>query len=108
MASPEDLATLRQLINEFDDTNGWTDDYLNGLIDGGLTLNKAAGSVWTIKAGRFSALVDVTESGSSRKMSDLHKNALAMARYYSGADAAEAEETAPTGPVIQRIRRSFP
>lgn len=107
MASPEQLAALRKLINEPDDTNGWTDDYLGGLIDGGLTLNAAAGSVWTTKAGQFSTLVDVSESGSSRKLSDLHKNALTMARYYQGADAAEEEATELPGPVVRRIRRGF-
>lgn len=108
MASPEGIAALRKLINEPDDTNGWTDDYLGGILDSGLTLNAAAGSVWTTKAGQFSTLVDVSESGSSRKLSDLHKNALTMAKFYQGADAAAAEDILPTGPIIQRIRRGFP
>lgn len=107
MASPEQIAALRQLINEPDDTNGWTDDSLGGLIDSGLTLNGAAGSVWNIKAGQYSSLVDVSESGSSRKLGDLHKNALAMALRFRALDAEEAETAEPAGIVIQRIRRGF-
>lgn len=45
-------------------------------------LDASAAQVWEIRAGRYHGLVDISESGSSRKMSDLHKNALAMAATY--------------------------
>lgn len=38
--------------------------------------------IWREKAGRWAHLVDVSESGSSRKFSDLSKNAAAMAKMY--------------------------
>lgn len=47
-------------------------------------VNTAAATVWEGKAAGFANLVDVSESGSSRKMSDLYKNAVAMASYYRG------------------------
>lgn len=107
MASLEDIATLRELINEPDDSNGWTDERLGGLLDSGLTLNGAAGRAWVLKAGQYSTLVDVAESGSSRKLGDMHKNALAMAARYQALEEAEGEAVAPSGPIIQRIRRGF-
>lgn len=54
----------------------WTDG--EGVTD----LNMAVAVVWEIKAGRYAELVDVTEAGSSRKLSDLSKNALAMSTKY--------------------------
>lgn len=42
----------------------------------------AAAQVWEIRAGKYHGLVNITESGSSRNMGDLHKNALAMAQTY--------------------------
>lgn len=47
-------------------------------------LSKAAVLGWQIKAADYANLVDVAEGNSSRAMSDLHKNALAMVKYYSG------------------------
>ena len=106
MASPEDIAKLRLLIGEPDDSNGWTDEKLADIIDASSSLNDAASKVWVSKAGTYSSLVDVSESGSSRKLSDMHRNALTMAEYFK--DAEEASVPAPTSyPVIQRIRRGF-
>lgn len=50
--------------------------------DGVVNVNALVAAIWRIKAARFSELVDVSEAGSSRKFSDLHKNALAMAATY--------------------------
>lgn len=104
MASPEDIATLRGLVGEPDDSNGWTDEKLGDIIDGETSLNLAASKVWVLKAGQFAHLVDVSESGSSRKLSDLRKNAMEMGSYYAGLGAPVPVADVP---VIQRIRRGF-
>lgn len=106
MASLEDLTTLREYVNEPDDTNGWTDDRLSGILDAGLTPYSAAGRVWALKAGQYSTLVDVSESGSTRKLSDLRKNAMEMAKHYNGLEV-ESVEVISDRPVVQRIRRGF-
>jgi hypothetical protein len=107
VASPEDIAALRDLISEPDDSNGWTDERLGGLLDSGLTLNAAAGKAWVLKAGTFATLVDVSESGSSRKLSDLRKNAMEMGSYYSGLDGSDVVVPDSDRPIVQRIRRGF-
>lgn len=79
----EDLAVLRHYIDEPEQTI-YGDAFLIDVIarnDG--NLNAAAAEVWGMKAARFSKLVDVTESGSSRKLSDKAKNAQSMAAYYA-------------------------
>lgn len=105
MATEEQIFELRGLISEPDDSNGWTDERLSSLIDGTATMNAAAARGWLLKAGEYASLVDVSESGSSRKLSDLRKNAMEMSQYYGSLDGAAT----PThsGPVIGRIRRTF-
>jgi hypothetical protein len=103
MADENQIAELRLLVGEPDDSNGWTDEQLAAAIDVTGTLEGAAARVWSSKAATFSQLVDVSESGSSRKLSDLHKNALTMAERYRN----QAQASVVTGPVIHRIRRGF-
>jgi hypothetical protein len=106
MATVEQVAELRRLINEPDDTNGWTDEILDDLIDANATLNASAKAVWVAKASTYSTLVDVSESGSSRKLGDLYKNALAMAKMFGDQDDEDVAEVVDR-PVIARIRRGF-
>jgi hypothetical protein len=108
MATPDEIAALRGLVNESESCGEWDDETLAAIIDESTTMNGAASVVWTRKAAASSTLVDVSESGSSRKLSDIHKNALAMAKYFGGLD----EEDGGSGgtadaPVIHRIRRTF-
>lgn len=86
----EDIASLRLLIGEPLNAEPWTDVRLAEIIvatrdtDESVNLNRAAAMVWQQKASASATLVDVSESGSSRKLSDLHKNALAMQKHFSG------------------------
>lgn len=106
MASPEDIATLRDLVAEPDDTNGWTDAKLGALLDTPMTINASASHVWSVKAAELATLVDVAESGSSRKLGDLYKNAKEMAAHFKALDDEDVGEVVDV-PVIARIRRSF-
>jgi hypothetical protein len=107
MATPDQIAALRGLLNDPEGTE-FSDDELSDIIDEATTVNGAASVVWTRKAASYSSLVDVSESGSSRKMGDLYKNALAMAKYFGELDNQEDEVDGTGGPiVISRIRRTF-
>jgi hypothetical protein len=106
VAAAIDIAELRDMLNEPDDTNGWTDQKLSDLIDYWPTLNGAAASGWTAKAARYSELVNVSESGSSRSLGDLFERALKMAKYYRDLDVTE-DPPVDAGIVISRIRRGF-
>lgn len=84
MATAAEVAYVRQLISELDDTNGWTTTRITEFIEanrdstGYANLKMAASDIWGVKATSFSKMVDIAESGSSRKMSDLLKNALLL------------------------------
>lgn len=108
MATEDEITELRQMVAETEDDSTWTDDELAVLIDSEDSLNAAASKVWYLKAGRAASLVDVAESGSSRKLSDIRKNAMEMGAYYKAADEAEEAATTDTAshPVVQRIRRT--
>lgn len=83
MASPDEIARLRRLINEPEDAAPYTNQYLESLIDaanGDVTV--AAYNVWTDKTAEFSTLVDISEGGSSRKQSQAFTNAQAMAAHF--------------------------
>lgn len=105
MATEDEVLLLRQMVNEEDDCNGFDDATLGATIDSSTSINAAASSIWYLKAGKFSTMVDVSESGSSRKLGDLLKNAQAMGKLYADMDVPAEEEAA--GPVIQRIRRTI-
>lgn len=94
MATPEQILRLRLMIDETDSAV-YTDEMLGSIIDQAeLDLDTAASEVWQQKAARFSTLVDTTESGSSRRMSQLASNALAQAKFYGDKGVTVAEEAA--------------
>lgn len=66
-----------------DGATGYSDDALQTLLDAGLTVNEISGNIWQEKASSYAALVNVSESGSTRALGDLHKNALAMSKHFN-------------------------
>lgn len=84
MAELADIARLRRLIGEPDDVEPWTDAVLSAIIDTNDTLNEAALEVWESKLASSAGMVDTTESGSSRKLSQLNDQAAKMVAYYKG------------------------
>lgn len=78
------LTPVQELRSMVGDTN-YSDQELAELIvakDG--SLNGAAAFIWQGKVTESVGLVDISESGSSRKMSNVHTQNLAMAEYYRG------------------------
>jgi len=89
-ATLEDLTRLKRIapVGDFDDAE------LLALIDAtGIT--GAAAELWAANVSATANLVDITESGSSRKNSQVHDKAKAMAEYYRNLYAAELEALNP-------------
>jgi hypothetical protein len=63
----------------------YTDSLLGGMIDD-LGMEAAVKQVWLEKAASVAALVDITESGSSRSFSKLRDAYLGMASSTGGTD----------------------
>ena len=102
MATADDVELLKRLGSAAHEN--YNDVALGVMIDT-LTMNGAAAQLWRETASSTTQLVDVSESGSSRKMSDVHKNAVAMADYYQSL-ADKAAETAGNVTRIKRIVRA--
>jgi hypothetical protein len=92
MASTADLIKLKRIapVGEFTDAE-------LGLLFDTQGINGAAAEMWAAEAKATSALVDITESGSSRKNSQAHTTAKEMLELYSNLVAAEQEVLPGTG-----------
>lgn len=108
MATVDDIAELRRLVDEQDIAGEWTDVLLGSYLDTyGVT--GAAARVWSEKAANYASLVNVSESGSSRAMGSLYQNALKMAEFYQrgGPIVPPAGSSAATQ-VNSIVRRTSP
>jgi hypothetical protein len=83
MATSEQVAEVRKNTNEMSDDD-YTDPALDALIDGTGGVNAASATIWRQKAAKYAHLVDIEEAGASHDFSDLHKNALDMAKQFDG------------------------
>lgn len=113
MATTQELARLRRLISEEDNTNGWTDERLEEIFaqtantDGTLNFRAAAKEVWEGKAAELAELVDVTESSSSRRNSQYFDHAQKMAAQFGDATdpVRTAAESRPRSTKMTRATR---
>ncbi len=78
MATESEILRLRRAADIPEDDPIYTDEVLGAMIDE-LGFNMAACTLWREKASSYAGLVDITESGSSRRFSQLYSQALAMA-----------------------------
>lgn len=92
MATAADVQAVRYNVNE-PTPDTFSDVYIGDLVDAG-SVASASAVIWKRKAATYAELVTVSEAGASRQMSDLHKNALTMAKTFEA--EAEGEGTAAT------------
>jgi len=102
MATVDQIAKVRRATDEMDFAT-YDDGVIGAFIDAASSLDAAIVEIWTEKAAKYASLVDVTESGSSRSLSNLQKQALSMAaRYQDNVDASI--ETMSEAAVRTRIK----
>lgn len=103
MALTADVLRLRRLADAGDTTLYPSQD-LSDRIDAAGTVEAAAADLWREKAAGYAALVDMSEGASTRKLSQLQANALAMAKQYDTAtvDVVVPLEARPRSRAIVR------
>lgn len=102
MATTEDLKRLILMVG----TELLSEEQMGLILDLNETdFDAAAAQVWEIRAGKYHGLVNISESGSSRSMGDLHKNALAMAAMYRAKEVAVTPEASSSKSGTRRIVR---
>lgn len=88
MATEEERLRVRQLLNEPDDSNGWSDERIDELLadtsdpDGTLDFRAAGRGGWEQKAASYVDLVNISENGSSRSTSQQFEHAMSMAKLF--------------------------
>jgi hypothetical protein len=107
MADQEQIETAREYIGELDDSRGWDDARIARFIDrSGGSVNRAVSAIWSAKAATYAPLVDVSESGSTRRMSSLMDHAKKMADHFMKVAIDEEGSTgAISGPFTVAIER---
>lgn len=105
MATAAEIAALRLIIAEPDDEAPYTDAILSVRLDGAASSQALASQIWLEKAATYAELVNTSESGSSRNLSDLHKNALAMAATFKAQDPAAPDLAESRGVRMSRLTR---
>jgi len=93
MADASQIEQLRRLTALAEDDPIYTNEVLGLYIDNLGSVEAAAGAVWKEKAAALVGLVDVTESGSSRRLSQLYDQALKM----GGAFGSDDDDTGEPG-----------
>lgn len=83
MATEQDIQRVKDMT---EGGQGMTDSQIGQMLDSGLTIRQICHDYWTKKATTYSTMVNVSESGSSRNMGDLYKNALAIADRFAPLD----------------------
>lgn len=97
---------VREMLGETDATSAWEPHDIDLLLAGQTSLEGAAAAGWQKKAARYAELTDVSESGSSRKNSQLHPMALKMWEQYAElADEGDTAAPAGTGTRVRAIVR---
>lgn len=89
MANASDIDAVRRNTGELTSTD-YDDEAIDVLVDS-LGIAGASAAIWREKGAKFAGLVDVSESGASHKYSDLHKNALAMAKTWDDREVTAGE-----------------
>ena len=84
MATEAEIAAVQAMLGGADQAteNGWDPDKIEELIDAGTSVNSISASYWEERYAATSELIDISESGSSRGLSAVTRNARDLAALY--------------------------
>lgn len=103
MATEDELAQLRRMVDDVSSPQDYTDEVLSAYVEAnGGDLRSAAASIWREKAAKYVKLVDVQEGTSRRSLSAMLDHALAMAKDLEGTEVP-GESSSPTTRQIERV-----
>lgn len=100
MASEDEISQLRRLTGLPADDPVYTDEVLGTYIDN-LGVLPAAAVLWRERAAAAAGLVDITESGSSRKMSQMYDQFLKMGDALTPPDEDDTTEPGQASFTVQ-------
>lgn len=104
MATSDEIQDVKDMLGPDAAAEGWDDARIDSELDAGRRPNLIARDFWENRMAKTSTLANVSESGSSRQLSQLFTNAQSLAAYYRGAAAADDPKNQPSA-TCRPIRR---
>ncbi len=98
MAELAEIEEVQEALGgvDFADENGYDHNKIEDLLDAGQTLNTIAAKFWESRWSASAELIDISESGSSRGLSAVTRNARDLAALYRGRADNEIGNPTPT------------
>lgn len=100
MAEQLQVDEVRNNLPKEAEAEGWDDVKISAMLDGGMSVTRIVANWWRYRATQTANFVDVSESGSSRSLSTIHKNAVELRDYW---DKKLADEENP--PIVETVGR---
>lgn len=82
MATPQEIQEVRSNLPSTAVSEGWTDQRIGDDIDAGFATEEIVRGYWTQQVAESAKYVNITESGSSRDLSAIHRQATDMMKYW--------------------------
>lgn len=92
MADQADIENVKDLLPAEAETEGWDDAKIAVYLDGDRTVFQVVQTYWESKSSKLYAMIDVSESGSSRSLSKIYENAKGQAEYWRDRAQTEKDE----------------
>lgn len=108
MADEADINQVLVNIPDEYEQYGWDQDKIEDMLDANLTPTAVTVSFYKGMVARTSQIVSVSESGSSRSLGDIYRNAMDLLKYWQGELDKEQNPETPTNrsfPVSRKITR---
>lgn len=98
MATQAEIDAVQAMLGgaEQAEENGWDANKIEELLDANSTPNKIAAMYWEERYAATSELIDISESGSSRGLSAVTRNARDLAALYRARADGEGGTDTPT------------
>lgn len=98
MAELAEIEEVQEALGgiEYAEENGYDANKIETLLDAGQTLNSIAAKFWEARWTASAELIDISESGSSRGLSAVTRNARDMAAMYRSRADSEIGNPTPT------------
>lgn len=97
MADPTAVAQVLELLGPDAPANGWNDIRVGQDLDNALTPNAIALAWWKSRMAQTANMMDTSEGGSSRSMSQAWQHAQSMVTYYQQQVQLETPIDQPRG-----------
>lgn len=98
-----DAVAIMEVIDNLPTDSGWDETKVALYLDKPLSVKRTLLAFWTSRAAQSANYVNISESGSSRDLATIHKNAVAMVDYWQKAAEVEETPTDQNGETVGRI-----